>query len=120
MSHGVNMPKFAVCHCSVNSEMLIAFQCHSHRCGTIPDLKSNQMLCFIPLQSLISHCTHSPQVVKLVCAAMQKQSKGSLFQRGVTKLDLSSAFRQLQHKLGNSASGLENVEAMAIDSAVED
>ena len=36
------------------------------------------------------------------------------------KLDLSSAFGQLQHKLGNSATGLENVEAMAIDSAVED
>ena len=35
-------------------------------------------------------------------------------------LDLSSAFGQLQQKLGNSAAGLENVEAMAIDSAVED
>ncbi|DBA86734.1 TPA: hypothetical protein ACH3X2_005425 [Trebouxia sp. C0005] len=54
------------------------------------------------------------------CYLKQKQSKGSLFQRGVMKLDLSSAFGQLQHKLGNSASGLENVEAMAIDSAVED
>ena len=36
-------------------------------------------------------------------------------------LDLSSAFGQLQHKLGDSASGLslEKVEALAIDSAVE-
>ncbi|KAA6429193.1 MAG: hypothetical protein FRX49_00589 [Trebouxia sp. A1-2] len=39
------------------------------------------------------------------CYLKQKQSKGSLFQRGVMKLDLSSAFGQLQHKLGNSASG---------------
>ena len=50
---------------------------------------------------------------------MQKQSS-PLFQRGVMNLDLSSAFGQLRHKLGNCASGLENVEAMAIDSAVED
>ena len=35
-------------------------------------------------------------------------------------LDLSSAFGQLQLKLGTSAIGLENIEAMAIDSAVED
>ena len=35
-------------------------------------------------------------------------------------LDLSSAFGQLQHKLGDSGSGLENVDAMAIDSACED
>ncbi|DBB01050.1 TPA: hypothetical protein ACH3X1_000950 [Trebouxia sp. C0004] len=54
------------------------------------------------------------------CYLKQKQSKGSLEQRGVMSLDLSSAFGQLQHKLGNSATGLENVEAMAIDSAVED
>lgn len=57
--------------------------------------------------------------LKLVCAAMWKQSS-PLFQRGVLNLDLSSAFGQLQQKLGNSASGLENVEAMATDSAVVD
>ncbi|KAL0035645.1 hypothetical protein WJX79_005512 [Trebouxia sp. C0005] len=37
------------------------------------------------------------------CYLKQKQSKGSLFQRGVMKLDLSSAFGQLQHKLGLEA-----------------
>ena len=35
------------------------------------------------------------------------------------KLDLSSAFGQLKHELGDSASGLENVQAMAIDSDVD-
>ncbi|DBB14525.1 TPA: hypothetical protein ACH3X3_004805 [Trebouxia sp. C0006] len=53
------------------------------------------------------------------CYLKQKQSS-RLFQRGVMNLDLSSAFGQLQLKLGTSAIGLENVEAMAIDSAVED
>ncbi|KAL0023634.1 hypothetical protein WJX77_009287 [Trebouxia sp. C0004] len=48
--------------------------------------------------------------------AEAKESE-TLFQRGVMNLDLSSAFGQLQHKLGDSASGLENVDAMAIDSA---
>ena len=43
-----------------------------------------------------------------------------MFQRWVMNLDLSSAFGHLQQKLGDSASGLENVEAMAIDSAVDD
>ena len=43
-----------------------------------------------------------------------------MFQRGVMKLDLSSAVGQLEHELGDSANGLGNVQAMAIDSGDED
>ncbi|KAL0026854.1 hypothetical protein WJX77_006659 [Trebouxia sp. C0004] len=46
------------------------------------------------------------------CYLKQKQSS-CLFQRRVMNLDLSSAFGRLQLKLGTSAVGLENVEAMA-------
>ncbi|KAL3132928.1 hypothetical protein ABBQ38_006842 [Trebouxia sp. C0009 RCD-2024] len=53
------------------------------------------------------------------CYLKQRQSS-PLFQRGVMKLDFSSAFGQLQLRLGDSATGLEGLEAMAIDSAIED
>lgn len=52
---------------------------------------------------------------------MQRQ-RNSQFQRGVMKMDLSSAFGQLQDSLGEDAVGLEDheVQAMAIDMDVED
>ena len=83
-----------------------------------PNEQPKSFVLYYAVPATVSHWTHITHL-KLVCAAMQKQTS-PLFQRGVMNLDLSSAFGQLRHKLGNCASGLENVEAMAIDSAVED
>ncbi len=48
------------------------------------------------------------------------QKRGTTqFQTGVLKLDLSAAFDRLRLELGKASSGLDDLEAMAIDADVQ-
>ncbi len=56
------------------------------------------------------------------CLSVQtvKKQAAAQFHIGVLKLDLSSAFDSLRHELGGAASGLDDLEAMAIDTDVQE
>ena len=49
-----------------------------------------------------------------------KKQAAAQFRIGVLKLDLSSAFDSLRSELGKAASGLDDLEAMAIDIDVQE
>ena len=50
---------------------------------------------------------------------VKKQSAAG-FQAGVMKVDLSAAFDGLRQQLGEAADGLNDLEAMAIDTDVQE
>ena len=50
---------------------------------------------------------------------MQKQGAAE-FQTGVMKVDLSAAFDRLRQELGDAADGFNDLEAMAIDTDVQE
>ncbi len=49
-----------------------------------------------------------------------KKQGAAQFQTGVMKVDLSAAFDRLRHELGGAATGLNDLEAMAIDTDVQE
>jgi len=49
-----------------------------------------------------------------------KKQGAAQFQTGVMKVDLSVAFDGLRHELGGAAAGLNDLEAMAIDTDVQE
>ena len=60
----------------------------------------------------------SPILSRLCMQTVQKQGTAQ-FRTGVLKLDLSAAFDRLRLELGEAASELDDLEAMAIDADVQ-
>lgn len=56
------------------------------------------------------------------CLHVQNVNKqgAAPFQTGVMQIDLSAAFDRLRHKLGGAAAGLNDLEAMAIDTDTQE
>ncbi len=49
-----------------------------------------------------------------------KKQGAAQFQTGVMKVDLNAAFDRLRHELRGAAAGLDDLEAMAIDTDVQE
>ncbi len=59
-------------------------------------------------------------VINQVHVQTVKKQGAAQFQTGVMKVDLSAAFDKLRRKLGGAAAGLNDLEAMAIDTDVQE
>lgn len=58
-------------------------------------------------------------IVSCLCMQTVQKRGTTQFQTGVLKLDLSAAFDRLRLELGKASSGLDDLEAMAIDADVQ-
>ena len=71
-SHGLNMPEFAICHCSVVNEVAsnsVPFIPSLIRVSSLSEEQPNHLFCICAVPAIVSHWTHNTQI-KLICAAL--------------------------------------------------